>query len=222
MKCHSFNTELAAEVGLEHALILTHISFWVEKNELNQSNLVDGEFWTYNTYDAFVEQFPYMKLNTIKRVIRELKEDGHIGIRNDISTNPYDRTNWYSIPKTSIVRKMTLDRQKSDNVHSQKNNYVNKSYTKADTIKNNKKISAYDIFLSDLKKLCPIKSKITKTKDGAELFKNIKNVDLLISDYLSHQKDKKEFAKRITAFMEDYESYHKNNSSSKKDEWSMY
>jgi len=68
----------------------------------------------------------------------------------------------------------------------------------------NKTINTYDVFLKQLKEQVSIKSKVTKTKDGKKLFDSIENKDLLTKTYINHQIEKKEFAQRITAFMEDY------------------
>lgn len=75
---------------------------------------------------------------------------------------------------------------------------------------NNKTQNEYDIFLEYLKKNCKYKTKITSTKDGKKLFNSIENKKLLIIHYLAHQNEKKEYSQRITAFMEDYETVHKN------------
>ena len=66
--------------------------------------------------------------------------------------------------------------------------------------------SKYDVFMDDLKASCKIKSKVTKTKTGKELFKNFSDIELenLRSKYIAHQIEKGNYAKRVTAFMEDW------------------
>lgn len=64
--------------------------------------------------------------------------------------------------------------------------------------------SEYNYFISDLKSKVKIKTKVSSTKEGRQLFKKIKDIKKLKSDYIAHQLDKKEFSQRITAFMEDY------------------
>jgi len=71
-----------------------------------------------------------------------------------------------------------------------------------------KKTSEYDDFLSQLKKACKYKSKVTKTKEGAKLFKAIQDKGKLFEDYIQHQLDKDNYAVVITKFMEDYETVH--------------
>lgn len=67
-----------------------------------------------------------------------------------------------------------------------------------------KETNSFDLFLSTLKSKVTIKSKVTKTKEGQKLFKQIEDKEQLIKDYIKHQEEKKEYAQRITAFMEDY------------------
>lgn len=83
----------------------------------------------------------------------------------------------------------------------------NKLINKKET--NKKKQSDYDKFIDLLKSKCKYKSKVTKTKDGEKLFKQIDNQDALVNSYIHHQKEKKEYAVRITRFMEDYETVYK-------------
>ncbi len=84
------------------------------------------------------------------------------------------------------------------------------------------KNSKFDAFLEELKSKVTIKSKVTKTKDGEKLFKQIEDKNKLLNDYIKHQLDKKEFAQRITAYMEDYGTVHKKDEKPKNilcDEW---
>lgn len=76
---------------------------------------------------------------------------------------------------------------------------------------NNKKQSKYDLFIEYLESKCKYKSKVTKTKDGKELFNQIEDKKQLAIDYIKHQEKEGNYAKRITAFMKDYETVYKNN-----------
>jgi len=66
----------------------------------------------------------------------------------------------------------------------------------------------YDDFLSQLSKACKFKSKVTKTKDGEKLFKQIKDIGKLFNDYIDYQKEKGNFSVRITDYMKDYDTVH--------------
>jgi len=71
----------------------------------------------------------------------------------------------------------------------------------------NNTVNKYKGFLQELKTLVAIKSKVTFTKEGEEIFRDIKDVEKLKRDYVAHQLKEKNFSKRITAFMQDYEFY---------------
>ena len=65
IKAHSVDVELACKIGFDEANILGHIAYWTKHNKDNNKNFYNGRHWTYNTLDAFLEQFPYYK-NTDK------------------------------------------------------------------------------------------------------------------------------------------------------------
>jgi DNA-binding Lrp family transcriptional regulator len=92
---------------------------------------------------------------------------------------------------------------------------TNCSETKGNKTSN--KTINYQDFIDDLKSRVNIKSKVTNTKEGEILFESIKDIEQLKLDYIYHQKEKKDYAKRITAFMEDY-----NPNIDVSDEWRMY
>ena len=102
---HSFDIEIAQKYGIEEAIIYQNITFWCAKNKANDKNIHDGIAWTYNTHEAFQELFPYMKVNTIKRALKNLKYFGLIDVRNDINADKWDKTNHYS----SIDIKSSID-----------------------------------------------------------------------------------------------------------------
>lgn len=95
MANHTFNTDIACEVGLESAIILENIYFWCKKNEAN-GKLVKGKPFTFNTVKAFGEIFYYMTSSTISRSLRKLEETGFIesGVFN---AKAWDRTKWYCV-----------------------------------------------------------------------------------------------------------------------------
>jgi len=132
---HSFTVEVANIVGIEKAIILENIAFWLKKNIANKKHIHDGYAWTYNTYEAFASLFPYMKINTIKRVLRELERDGHIVARSDLNESSWDRTKWYTISKHSTVRNFILDGEKNNYREEEKSHSFNEA-DKKQQIKN--------------------------------------------------------------------------------------
>ncbi len=65
-------------------------------------------------------------------------------------------------------------------------------------------MSEYKEFLTELRKKLPKKTKAGYTKSGEALWKEIDNKSGLAAAYIAHQKEKQQYAQRITAFMMDY------------------
>lgn len=96
MSRHSFDPQIAAEVGLNAAVIYQNIVFWIEKNEANDRHFKDGRTWTYNSITAFAKLFPYFTEKQIRTAIDKLLDAGLI-LKGNYSDNTYDRTNWYAL-----------------------------------------------------------------------------------------------------------------------------
>ncbi|QOS97582.1 DnaD domain protein [Brevibacterium sp. JNUCC-42] len=83
---------LAVLIGLNEALFLQQLHYWLQKS----SHRHDGRRWVYNTYSDWQAQFPFMGINTIRRVVNVLTEKGLVLIGN-YNQSKIDRTKWYSI-----------------------------------------------------------------------------------------------------------------------------
>lgn len=101
MKVHSFYIEEAEKHGVEKAVILYNLRFWLEKNKANDSNEHDGYYWTYNTAEAFTKLFPYFSKHKVNRLLKQLEADGHV-LTGCYNKKGYDRTKWYSLPEFSV------------------------------------------------------------------------------------------------------------------------
>lgn len=93
---HSFDVEIAKEYGIESAIILKHLSFWIQKNMACEKHCFNGIYWTYSSVKAFRELFPYMGEKQIRNNIDKLKKAGLI-IVGEFNKSAYDRTKWYAI-----------------------------------------------------------------------------------------------------------------------------
>lgn len=93
---HSFDTDVAALVGVNAAIIFNNIAFWIKKNEANEENYYDGCYWTYNTKAAWRTLFPYMGEKQFKAALQKLIDEGLLktGCYN---SKPFDRTLWYAL-----------------------------------------------------------------------------------------------------------------------------
>ncbi len=88
--------ELAVVLGLNEALILQLVHYWIEINKKNNRNFHEGRYWTYNTIDEWHEEFPFWSNSTIKRTFKRLR-DMNLIIVDNFNVYQMDRTLWYTI-----------------------------------------------------------------------------------------------------------------------------
>ncbi len=130
---YAFNVDIANIVGVEKAVLIENIAFWIKKNKANGRNEREGRFWTYNSSRAFAELFPFWTTSKIQRMLRTLEEDRYIlsGTYNKVQ---YDRTKWYTITdeyieslyglNDAIVQNCTMENAKSTNGLSNNNQTI--------------------------------------------------------------------------------------------------
>lgn len=93
---HLFNVEIAVEYGLNEAIILENIHYWVMKNEANNTHLHEGRYWTYNSITAFSKLFPYLTTKQIRSTLDKLVKHGLV-LKGNFNKLPMDRTTWYAL-----------------------------------------------------------------------------------------------------------------------------
>ena len=98
---HSFEVEIAKEYGINCAILLDFIHYWVSVNKANDRNFHDGSYWTYNTVKAFEELFPYMTKKQIRSTLDKLETEGLIYSGN-YNNSAYDRTKWYTVTEKGL------------------------------------------------------------------------------------------------------------------------
>ncbi len=128
---HSFNIEIAQELGIEEAVLYKNILYWVENNKANNKNFKDGRYWTYNSVSAFLELFPYMSEYKISSALKKLEEAGYIvsGVYNKAD---FDRTKWYSVNQVFDSSKTTNGDGENHGPIPDINTYVNRYIAKDD------------------------------------------------------------------------------------------
>lgn len=93
---HYFDVDVAEKYGIEAAIIIEQIAYWVRHNEHNGKNLNDGKYWMYNSIPAFKKQHTYMSERKIRRTLKDLEKQGVISTGN-YNKKGFDRTKWYTI-----------------------------------------------------------------------------------------------------------------------------
>lgn len=93
---HQFNIQIAQKYGVDEAIVIHNLAFWIKKNKSNEVNYKEGSYWTYNTLSAFGELFPYWTKRQISRILSSLETKKVIKSAY-LHVNPGDRTKWYCI-----------------------------------------------------------------------------------------------------------------------------
>lgn len=101
---HAFHIELAEEVGVEKAILLGHINYWIEFNRRAKKNFYDGKTWMYQTLDEMACHCPYWSKDKIFRMIKQLTDDGYL-VKGNYNKTAYDRTTWYAFPGDEALLK---------------------------------------------------------------------------------------------------------------------
>lgn len=86
--------ELASRIGLNEAIVLQQICYWLE--DTTSGVQYDGKRWVYNTIEEWTEQFPFWSEKTVKRALTSLKSRGLIYVEQ-LKKTQHDRTNYYAI-----------------------------------------------------------------------------------------------------------------------------
>lgn len=109
-KTYFFLEQDAIDYGVESAIIINGIRYWVEKAKANNEEYHDGQHWIKMSRDGFTKYYPFFNAQKIKRIMAKLVTDGVV-LQGFFSENPYDRTAYYSLP---MVQNCTLRLVESD------------------------------------------------------------------------------------------------------------
>jgi hypothetical protein len=105
---HSFNVDIAKKYGVELAIILENMQWWIAKNKANKKHFHQGSYWTYNSVKAFSELFPYWSVHQIGRFLRRLEDEGLIVSKN-FNKAGYDKTKWYTVNDSLILQNCNIE-----------------------------------------------------------------------------------------------------------------
>lgn len=93
---HIFDVEIAKEYGVNAAILLQNLGYWIMRNKANETNYYDGKYWTYNSRKAWSELFPYMSERQIDTAFKKLIDNGLV-VTGNYNKLKYDRTLWYAL-----------------------------------------------------------------------------------------------------------------------------
>jgi len=87
---------LAVRFGLNEAIALQQLHYWVSPTTGLSTNVIDGMKWAYNTYEEWQAQFPWWSVHTIQRIFTALERRGLV-IARAMNVKDWDRRKWYTI-----------------------------------------------------------------------------------------------------------------------------
>lgn len=133
---HSFNVRIAERVGVNAAIILESIVFWIKKNYDNEKHIIDCNVWTYASAEGLRSTFSYFSEAQIRYAIKKLVDEGLLEVRH---FSGYDRVNWYAVDPSAICEYYQIDLRKLANRNDKISEcYIyNNSDTVTDTVTDN-------------------------------------------------------------------------------------
>lgn len=97
----NFNSKIAELFGVNEAIFIQNIFFWINHSAANKKHYYKDKFWTYNTKDAFVKLFPFWTYAQVKNIIKKLVQHQVLFIGN-FNENSWDKTSWYALDDEMI------------------------------------------------------------------------------------------------------------------------
>lgn len=95
MATFNFESEDAKVYGINAAILLYNIKFWILKNKANNVHFHDGHYWTYNSVRAWEELFPFLTKKQIRTALDILLREGVL-IQGNYNSIAFDRTRWFA------------------------------------------------------------------------------------------------------------------------------
>lgn len=96
--------ELAKLIGLNEAIVLQQVHYWLEINRKANKNFHDGSFWTYNSIKNWQkDNFNFWSYDTVKRTFSRLEKSGLL-IFDNYNRDPRDKTKWYTINNHEVEK----------------------------------------------------------------------------------------------------------------------
>jgi len=91
------NKLLAKKIGLNEAIVIQQLHYWIKNNKKANRNFKDEKFWTYNSIRQWREnEFVFWSEKTIERILKSLENKELIEVGN-YNKDKRDKTKWYTI-----------------------------------------------------------------------------------------------------------------------------
>lgn len=96
----TFDAQIARKFDTDTAIILHNIQFWINLNQKNNENFIDGKYWTFNSAGKFTEVFEWLSEKQIRTRLNKLIKAGYLEEGN-FNKRGGDKTKWYSLTNRS-------------------------------------------------------------------------------------------------------------------------
>lgn len=97
-KVYSFSTDDAIAHGVDEAILLHNIRYWLDYARAHDEMKQDGYHWMYMTATSMQLIMPFWSVNKIRKMLKSLEKDG-IVITGEYNKSSWNRTKWYSMPE---------------------------------------------------------------------------------------------------------------------------
>lgn len=92
---HGFDTGYAIAYGVDEAIMIRNLQFFITANANRGHNFREGRYWTYDRLEDFLNHFPYWSVQTVRRVLASLISQEVI-IKGEFNSKWSNRTQWYA------------------------------------------------------------------------------------------------------------------------------
>ena len=96
-----FDGAVAEMYGVDGAVFISRLQFWIEKNAANDRHYHAGRYWTYNSLRAMEKLFPFWSRRQIERIVKNLKDKGVLLTAN-YARDTQDRTLFYALDESKL------------------------------------------------------------------------------------------------------------------------
>lgn len=137
---HQFNTKIAEKYGIEEAILIEHLYFWIHKNKCLDEMVHHDRTWCYSSAKGFNKYVTYMSTQKIRRVLVGLEKRGFIYIDN-FNKTAFNQTLWYAFTDSAIkeLEELGYDilKSKTANFNNEKCEDINKEDKEKNNINKN-------------------------------------------------------------------------------------
>ncbi|MGO1370183.1 hypothetical protein, partial [Senegalia sp. (in: firmicutes)] len=179
--------DLAKIIGLNEAIVIQQIHYWIEINKAKNINFNEDKHWTYNTMAAWREEFPFWSIETVKRTFKKLREKNLL-LTGNFNKLKIDRTIWYTINYDELEEIMEVSKEANPQAQ-------NEPMEDAKMVQALPEISTENNFILNNKSISQSNTIVTskddrKTDDGFNLNEfNDKYKKILKNAYIDHIDD---------------------------------